>query len=123
MLASSQHCYDVHDAATGALGSHHLYLWDESVGGKGAPLLHEIPIRPASTSGANNVLSCVWDHLLTKGTGSSQLRWWSDNTTSQLKNFATLVRRFSTCAVPHQLCFPTGLLFGADSSRLADETF
>ena len=56
---------------SGQANRHSLAFWDETV----------------SQKGANEVISAAHNFFMLRRTGATQLAWWADNTSSQIKNW------------------------------------
>ena len=61
------YCYGLY---SGQAEQHTLAFWDETIANKGS----------------NEVISSAHEHFVKRATGSTQLAWWGDNTSSQMKN-------------------------------------
>jgi hypothetical protein len=69
-LTTSYHYRYAYGLFSGQANRHSLLFWDETV----------------SNKGANEVLSASNEFFVKRRTGATQLAWWADNTSSQLKN-------------------------------------
>ena len=90
-----------------SLDQHQMYFWVRAVSTRSSfsrPTFTTTQDEKEGKKTPNNILSAVHACLQDRATGCEALHWWSDNTTAQLKCWATI--RYCV-----DICHPAGFYF------------